>query len=40
MDDSREAVEMGFADEIEEAKQVAACMDEKYLARYKNVRMN
>lgn len=27
----------GLADEIEEAKQVAACVDEKYFARYVNV---
>lgn len=34
---AEECKEKGFADEIEEAKQVAACVDEKYLGVYKNV---
>lgn len=34
---AEECAKYGFADEIEETKQVAACVDEKYLARYVNV---
>jgi len=34
---AEECKEYGFADEIEEAKQVAACVDEKYFAMYKNI---
>ena len=34
---AEECKEKGFADEIEEAKQVAAHIDEKYFAIYKNV---
>jgi len=33
---AKDCLEYGFADEIEEAKQVAACVDEKYFARYRN----
>lgn len=33
---AEDCIEKGFADEIEDAKQVAACVDEKYFARYKN----
>ena len=32
-----ECKEKGFADEIEKTKQVAACVDKKYLAVYKNI---
>ena len=34
---AKDCHEYGFADEIEEAKQAAACVDKKYLSRYKNV---
>ena len=34
---AEECLEYGFADEVVEAKRVAACWDEKYFARYKNV---
>jgi len=34
---AEECKNYGFADEIEETKQVAACMDEKYLSMYKNI---
>lgn len=34
---AQECAEYGFADEVEEPKQVAACIDGKYLARYRNV---
>lgn len=34
---AEDCLEYGFADEIEEAKQVAACVDEKYFARYLNI---
>lgn len=34
---AKECKEKGFADEIEETKQVAACIDKKYLAVYKNI---
>ena len=33
---AKDSLEYGFADEIEAAKDVAAYVDEKYLARYKN----
>ncbi len=33
---AEDCLKYGFADEIEEAKQVAACVDEKYLAIYQN----
>jgi len=33
---AEDCLEYGFADEIEEAKQVAACVDEKYFSRYYN----
>jgi len=33
---AEDCLEYGFADEIEEAKQVAACVDKKFLDRYKN----
>lgn len=34
---AEECLEYGFADEVVEAKRVAACLDEKHFARYKNV---
>lgn len=34
---AKDCLEYGFADEIEEAKQVAACISEKYLAIYRNI---
>lgn len=34
---AEECVEYGFADELEEAKQAAACLNKEMLARYKNV---
>ena len=33
---AKDCLEYGFADGIEEAKEVAACVDKKYLGRYKN----
>lgn len=33
---AEDCLKYGFADEIEEAKKVAACVDEKYLAIYQN----
>ncbi len=33
---AEECLEYGFCDEIEEAKQIAACVDKEVLARYKN----
>lgn len=37
---AKDCLDKGFADEIEEAKEVAACVDEKYFGRYKNVPEN
>lgn len=37
---AEECKEKGLADEIEDAKEVAACMDEKYFSRYKNIPEN
>lgn len=37
---AEECKEKGLADEIEEAKKVAACVDEKYFSRYRNVPKN
>ena len=34
---AKDCLEYGFADEIEEAKQAAACISEKYLAIYRNI---
>lgn len=34
---AKDCLGYGFADEIEAAKQVAACVDEKYFARYRNI---
>jgi ATP-dependent Clp protease protease subunit len=34
---AEECLEYGFADEIAEAKQIAASMDEKYFAVYRNI---
>jgi ATP-dependent Clp protease protease subunit len=34
---AKDCLEYGFADEIEETKQVAACISEKYLAIYRNI---
>ena len=34
---AEDCLKYGFADEIEEAKQVAACVDEKFFAVYRNI---
>lgn len=34
---AKDCLELGFADEIDTSKQVAACISEKYLAMYKNI---